>query len=344
MSLVATRLEEYTLSYDRSNFDAWEHRMSNYGAYATFLGDTENLLPGAGELIANRNAAVRTVRIPVINRKDFSTSSSRSCSAQSHELTSAYSTPTWTTLQAGFNMRKAEHWNNHISYQNAFNNKMQHLERAFLEAFDTAAYTHLNTNVSQVNAADGNPYTVVSNAMVVPAADNELFYNELGPIMNANDLPDTGINVVSSPRNQALVREYSSQGTSNAENRVFQFGGYNFAYSNRVSVATTDRDTVFAMPVGSLGFLSWIDIDSQMGNTSTDGKEWSVASLPRVGIDVGVLYQSTCTDASSSIGTGYEATLSESWSFSVDYSHISAYNSDTASLAGVIYKSRFTKT
>ncbi|GAF89078.1 unnamed protein product, partial [marine sediment metagenome] len=34
MSLAATRLDEYRLSYDSSNLDAWEHRMSNYGAFA----------------------------------------------------------------------------------------------------------------------------------------------------------------------------------------------------------------------------------------------------------------------------------------------------------------------
>lgn len=344
MSLVTTRLDEYTLAYNLSKVDGWEHRASRYGAFSTFQDDTANLIPGHQTLIANRTAEVRTVRIPVINRKDFTTTSERTCAAQTHELTSAYVTPSWTTFQEGFNMRPAEFRNNHLAYQNAFNNKMFHMQRAINEAMDTAAFTHLNANNSIVNNADGNPYTVTGNAMIIPAADNELFYNELGSIMNQNDLPDVGINVVSSPRNQALVREYSSQGTSNAENRVFQFGGYNFAYSNRVSVATGDRDTVFAMPQASLAFLSDIDSDSIMGNTSSDGKEWTTMFLPLVGFEVGVLFRSTCADASSAIGTGYEATLSESWSFSFDYSFNSAYNSDTAVLPGVIYKSQFSKT
>lgn len=342
MSLVATRLEEYTLAYNQSNLDAWDHRLSQYGALATFQKDTPNTIPGYETLVAERKAEVRTVRIPVIQRKDFTTAAERTCSAISHELTSAYVTPSWTTLKTGFNMRKAEHYNNHIDYQSAFNNKMLNMERTLLAALDTLGYTHLNTNVSAVNEADGNPYTVVANSMVVAAADNELFLNELGQVFAQNDLPSEGINIVASPRFQALVREYSSQGTSNAENRAFQFGGYNFAYSNRVAIATADRDVVFAMPQGALAFLTDVDPDSANNHRSTDGKEWSTAMLPRLGFEVGVLYQSTCTDASSSIGTGYEATLSESWMFSFDYSFNSAYNSDAVTLPGVIFKSNLT--
>ena len=282
------------------------------------------------------------MRLPVIQRKDFTTASSRTCSAITHELTSAYVTPSWTTLKTGFNMRPAEHYNNHIDYQSAFNNKMMNMERTLLAALDTAGYTHLNTNASAVNNADGNPYTVVANSMVVPAADNELFLNELGAIMETNDLPSDGVNLVASPRFQSLVREYSAQGTSNAENRVFQFGGYNFAYSNRVTIGTADRDVVFAMPQGSLAFLTWVDPDAANNHSSSDGKEWTTQFLPRLGFEVGVLYQSTCSDASSSIGTGYEATLSESWMFSFDYSFNSAYNSATATLPGVIFKSNLT--
>ena len=347
MSLAATRLDPYRLAYNASNLDAYEHRMSEYGAFGAFLEDTNNTIPGYNELTNNRTSPVRTVSIPVINRKDFSANSYRTCTAQTFELTSAYVTPSWTTWSDGFNMIPAEYANNYIQYQDAFNKKMLNLQRTILEDMDTAAHTSLNTNKAQVNNASGNPYTVVSNDMLVPAADNQLFLNELGAIFAANDLPQYGINVVSSPRFQALVREYSAQGTSNAENRAFQFGGYNFGYSNRVTIATGDRDSVYAMPQGSLAFLSWVDIDSQMGHKATMGYEWSTFFLPLVGIQVGVLYQSTCSNQGydgTARATGLEATLSESWNFSFDYSFNVAYNSDATTLPGVIYKSRLSLT
>ena len=346
MSLAATRLDEYRLAYERSNYDAWEHRMSNYGAFATFKDDTPKLIPGYDELVANRAAEVRTVSIPVINRKtSWNAASSRTCTALTGENTSAYSTPSWTTLKVGFGMYPAQYKNNYIAYQQDFNLKMLAMQRYVLETLDTAAYTHLNTNRTAVNAADGNPYTVTANSMIVPADDNDLFLNELGAIMDWNDFPSDGINVVHSPRFQALVREYSSQGISNAENRVFQFGGYNFASSNRVTVSSSAyRDTVYAIPEASLGFLSWIDPDAQMGHSSSDGKEWSVQHLPLLGIDVGLLFQSTCSDISSgSGGTGLEASLTESYHFSFDYSFISAYNSATGTYAGPIFKADLVK-
>ena len=345
MSLAATRLDEYRLAYEKSNLDASEHRMSNYGAFETFVQDTPLLIPGYNDLIANRTAEVRTIAIPVINRKEsWNNGTSRTCSALTGENTSAYVTPSWSTLKVGFSMYPAKYRNNYIGYQADFNNKMMAMQRYVLETLDTAGYTHLNTNRTSVNDADGNPYTVTDTSMIVPAADNDLFLNELGQVLSTNDFSSEGVNVVSSPRFQALVREYSSQGIANAENRVFQFGGYNFKYSNRVTVSSSAyRDTVFAIPQGNLGFLSWVDPDADAGHMSSDGKEWSRQFLPLLGFDAGLLFQSTCSDLSTSYGTGYEATLTESYAFSFDYSLISAYNSATGTYAGPIFKSDLIK-
>ena len=344
MSINATRLDEYRLAYDRSNLDAWEHRLSNYGVLATYQKDTPVTIPGYQELVDNRTHQLRTVSIPVLQRTTFTTASTRTCDALTHEMTSAYVTPSWTTLKVGFNMTPAEHKNNYIKYQDLFNKKMTNMQRDLLAALDTLAHTSMNGNISAVIAATNNPYAVVANALIVPDADNELFFNELGAIMEQDDFPGSDLNVVASPRASALVREYSSQGTSNAENRVFQFGGYEFAYSNRVTVAGTDRDTVFAMPKGSLAFLTDIDPDAEMGHSSTKGHEWSTTHLPMLGFDVGLIYQSACADKSTALGTGYEATLSESFHFSFDYSFTTAYNSDNTTYSSPIHKARLTLT
>jgi len=342
MTLVTTLLDEFTLAYNRSNVDANEHRLSRYGGYEAFRRDTPNLIPGWQEFIEGRATESRTARIPVIQRATYSTAATRSCSAETKENTSAYVTPSWTTIKTGFQMVPSQYVGNHIKFQDDFNRKMEDVQRTFLAAVDTAAYTHLNANKSAVNNADGNPYTVSSNAMIVPNEGKELLFNELGPILEQNDLFGP-FNVVGSTRVQALVREYSSQGTSNAENRAFQFGDYNFHYSNRVSVPTGYRDSVFCMPIGSLAYLPWIDPDARLGHSSGDGKEWMKQMLPLLGHEVGVLVQSTCADKSA-LASGLEATLVQSWQFSFDYSFNSAYNSDTASLPGSIYRADISKT
>jgi|GEM_PF-2916654 len=342
MSIAATVLDDYVLSYDESNLDLNEHRRSTYGAFDTFVTDTPNLIPGHQSLIAGRASERRPTRIPVLNRKTFTSDTSRTCSAETDVLTSAEVTLTWATKRLGFVMIPSQHKDNQISYQNEFNHSLGAIERTWAEELDTLGAAHLETSKAAVNNADGNPYAVASNAMVVPEADGELFYNELSSIMNQNDL--TGpYNVVGSTRQRALVRQYSSQGTSNAENREFQFGDYNFAYSNRVTVNSGDRDTVYAMPSASLAYLSWIDIDSRMDHESGDGKEWFVQDLPLLGHSVGVLFQSTCGDKSAVL-TGLDATLVESFSFSFDYVFVSAYNSSSGTLPGSIYSARFSKT
>ncbi len=342
MSLAATVLNDFVLAYNRSNLDLNEQRLSNYGAYEMFRKDTPNLIPGFQELIAGKASERRPTKIPVLKKLTLTTGSARSCSAKTQESTSAFVTPSWTTIITGFQMIKAQYADNYIAYLDDFSHKMRHVQRTFAEAMDTAGAAHLEANKAAVNNADGNPYTVAANAMIVPNADNDLFFNELGPIMGQNDLLGP-FNVVGSSRLEALVRRYSSQGTSNAENRAFQFGDYSFAYSNRVTVNAGDRDTIYAMPEASLAYLPWIDIDSRMGHESGDGKEWMTQMLPLLDHSVGVLYQSTCGDKSSTLA-GLEATMVESWAFSYDYVFLSAYNSNTATLPGSIYSARFSKT
>ena len=344
MALTTTLLDEFALKYSQSKLDVYEHRMESYGAYETYRVDTPNLIPGYAELLGERKGPNRVVRVPVIQRATYSTTSARSCDYITKENTSTYVTPTWTTIMTGFSMYPAQYPGNYIGLRDDFLRKMEDVQRTFLDAVDTAAIAHLEANRSAVNNAANNPYAIVGSSMTVPKADNELFFNELGAVMAINDLPKQPTNIVATHRMQALVRQYSSQGTSNAENRAFQFGGYNFKYTGNISIPTADRDVLYSMPIGALGYLSWVDIDSQLGHKSSSGVEWKIQNLPLLGHDVGVLVQSKCDDKSSTIGTGFEATLVQSWQFSFDYSFLCSYNSDTVNLPGVIFKANFSKT
>ena len=97
------------------------------------------------------------------------------------------------------------------------------------------------------------------------------------------------------------------------------------------------------MPSGSLAYLSWVDIDSRMSHTSGDGKEWYVQELPLLGHNVGVLFQSTCADKSSLL-SGLNATLVESYDFSFDRAFVTAADAIATPNAGVIYGIEFLKT
>lgn len=333
MALTPTALDEWRAK--ENNIDYHEHRFGLYGGFALALADTDNLIPDK-TIVQERTTADRTVSFAVLNKGSLSPGSARTCTGATYESTSAYVTPSWTTWNVGFQMIRSQYESNYVSYMKDFSKKMDDVQRVLLENLDTAAIAHLNTNKSTVNNASGNPYSFASGLSSVPLADNDLFLNELGSIMVANDLPDDTINILGSPRFKAYTKEWTNQGANNAENREFQFGPYSFYYSRRNTVATGNRDTVYALPPASFGFLNWIAPDFRVGSESGDGKQWSVVSMPKVGIDLELLYQSSCADKSDVV-TGLEASLLEQFMFSTDYVFTSAYNS-TSTNPGSIYK------
>lgn len=339
--LAATVLDSYRADYALSNFDKFEHRVSQYGCLDAFMSDTDKLIP-IKAIEAGRTASSRATTIPVINKTVFTPTTTRKCAVWTHPSVSAFVTPSWTTIVDGFTMVPSQYANNFISYQQDFNTKMRDLQIAFLLALDTAAYTYLNTYMAQVNNADGNPYTVASYVSGIPAADQNNFLNEIDAVMMQNDLKGP-FNIVASPRFASLVNFLGAQGGSNAVNTAYQLPGKNIHYSNRMTVANGDRDTAFVMPEGSLAFMNWINPINRTGFTA-GAKTWGTIPLPLLGIEAELLYQADCGDNSTETGAADQATPIESFGISFDYSFLHAYNQAIATYAGTIYKFALSKT
>lgn len=335
-NLYATLLAAYVMGYADQALDKLEHRKSTYGAFEAFKADTPNTIK-AEMLAAAKKSAIRSTSIPVIKNKSYSISTTRSCSIITNLNESALVTVTFATVRAGFDMYPAEYNGNVVAYADDLKIKMDDMQTSILKNLDSACVTKLNAVKSAVNNADGNPWTAVGNVAEVPKADHEMFFNELDAIMAANDL-NGNLNVVASPRMMALVKYLQNQGAGNDKNTAFQFSGHKIGYSNRVVVDADYRDVAYVFPNGTLGFIPWIDVDAQKGHKSGDGKEWSVQPMPLLGLDMGLLYQSTCADGSSPAHAGLEATLHEGFTFSFDYALVSAYNSDTSTLPGSVFK------
>ncbi len=342
MAYASTVLDEFRLAYEKSNLDVHENRFSNYGAYATFVKDTPNLIPGYTEFVAGRASAARTTSIPVLTRETLSTAAVRSCTPTYNQGTSAYVTPSWTTVEAGFMMVPAEHQGNYITYQEAFNHQMGAVQKAFLLDADTDAVAYLVAHLTYADAAKGNPFFQTAYYAQVPLAFHDTFFDEWKSVMSANDISGD-INIIGSHRVRSLVDYYSNQGVGNATNLGFQYAGFNFAYTSRAAIGTALLGVAYAMPVGSLAYLNWVDIDARIGSKSGDGKQWFEQELPLLGQTVGVLFQSSCADKSGLL-TGLEASLMENWSFSFDRAFTSSYDATITTDAGVIFGIEFAKT
>jgi len=276
MAYAATVLDEFRLNYERSNLDVYTNRFSVYGAYATYLKDTPNLIPGWQALVDGRASAARTASIPILNRLTQTTSATRSCTAKTGQGTSEYITPSWTTVESGFMMVPAEHQGNTISYQTAFDHQAKATERAFLLDADTDAVTDLAASLNAYIAAEDNPFAVTADYLQVPLAYHDTFFSDFNSILLADDITEPNINIIGSPRVKSLVDYHSAQGTANSANLQFQYPGFAFAYSQRVTISTAYLGSAYGAPQGSLAYLSWVDIDSRMSHKSGDGKEWYV--------------------------------------------------------------------
>lgn len=347
MTLAATALTEYRASYAASNLDLHEHRMSRYGAFDAFQADAVNLLPELGTINDARTTSARAVKVPVIKRDEVTLISARSCSVVAKRNESALVTVTYATTGFAFDMYPAEFYNNELGYIDDFKRKMDDGQRAVLEALDTACVAKLETVKSAVNNADGNPYAVVADTMIIPNGDEDTLFNELSQIMAQNDLYGK-INVVASPRMKALIQHLINQGVANDENTAYQFMDYMFRYTNRATVPVDARDIFYAYPDASVAFTNWNDMTSRMGAETTDGKKWSIENLPLIGLNFGLLFHSSCADGSTADITGSAASESavvrESFRFTTDYALISAYNSDTTTYPGVVFKGKVSRT
>lgn len=268
----------------------------------------------------------------------------RSCVIGNLENTTELVTVNWVTMVADISMNKAEHGNNDVSYLQDLNKKLLKVDHGFAKAVEDLIYTKLDTEKSGVfnSALVGTDYAVVGNTLQVPLALQEYFFNDAKTIMNGDDFYSMPFKVLGSTTLSSPVNHYRNQAAANDENLMYQFNGFDFRFSNHVVVAPGVRSNGFLMTDGTLGIMTRIARDSKMGNVAGDGSEWGTTMMEKLGFEVGYLYKSKCADKSASPGMAHlSATMVENWQFSFDVALVTPYNSDDATIPGVIKKFEF---
>jgi len=285
------------------------------------------------------------LKIPVFKMGNLTVSNTRSCTIANLENTTEMVTVNWTTLVVDISMRKAEHWNNEVAYLTDLNKKLLLADNTLAKAVESMIYTKLDAEKSEVYASPlvgvGTDYLLVGNALQVPVAKQETFFNDLEAIMEGDDFYSMPFKVLGHTTLKPAVKHYGNQGQSNDENLTYQFDGYDFRFSNHITQGAV-RATGFCMSDGSIGIMTRINADSMMGNVAGDGTRWEKTFFDKLGFEVGVQYKSKCDDLSGESGLAHlEATMVENWQFSIDVALVTPYNSDPTTLAGVIKKFEF---
>lgn len=337
MSLQATLMQNLRAKY-AGTLDKNEERLSRYGGYELFRQDTfsENSIVDEDILTKAANSIGNTLDIPVINASDITITNARTCTLAVDESESALVTVVFVTYQFGFTLTPASYKNNDIKYEQDFQKKMLRAARVFAVELDNTAITQIETDKTTVTDSSfvgvGAKYgALVGDAIQVSAAQSQFFFNDLSTIMEEDDYLEL-YNVLGSTTLKSQVALYANQGGSNAENSLFQYGDYNFTYSNRVVVDTAGlkESTLYCMPKGTLATFNRNTPDCEAGTKIAEGEFYDVINLPVVDLNVGLHYKRECAD-SSGLNGGGQAFLAdavkETWIMSTDVAFITAYNS-----------------
>lgn len=341
MSLIDTLMQSIRSEY-AGNLDRHEMRQSRYGVYDLFKRQTTSpasiLSPDLVEKI--KKSFGNTVTVPVMLDDDVAISNVRRCTIQDAENDSALVTLTFATYAFGFTMTPGQHFNNDIGYQADFNHKFRKYLLKFASTLDSACIAKLAADKNIYWPADvTNIYSQSGNALQVAQADRNDLYNQLSAIMETLDFYgeyDVAANTVHKP----LVQRLINQGNANDENDAFQFQGYKWAYSNRITNGANKESTIYLMPQGSVAIENRNDPDAIMGSSVGDFKRWEEVMVPLVDLKMGAYYHKDCADRSAlhAGATGLTRTLVEGFEWSTDICLVTAYNSSPSTKASPIVK------
>lgn len=345
MSLIATLMQPLRAKYT-NDLDKNELRRSEYGAYDTFVRDTDStqgiFSPQVKDLI--KRSFGNSVVIPVLNAETVTIGNARTCTVAASENTSALVTLTFVTYAFGFTMTPAQHFNNDVGYQADFTRKFEKYLLTFAALLDTTAYTTANAARNQVwNADTLAQYPQVGNALQVAPSQADDAYNVFPAIMKSMDFSGP-YNVIANTFHGPLVNRFINQGAGNSVNLAFQFMGFNYAYSNRVTNVAGAKSTVLLSPQGTYAVDNRNEPDAIANSRASDGTEWSEVQVPIINMNMGFKYNSRCADNSAIAGaatTGLTASLVESFQWSTDVVYATAYNSAPSTRSGPIVKAEF---
>jgi hypothetical protein len=218
--------------------------------------------------------------------------------------------------------------------------------KKFAATLDSAAVAKLEADKTQVMNSSliglGQKYgALVGNAVQVTDAQKNLIYNDLSSIMSEDDFFGR-YNVLGSQALRSVVGEYANQGAANSTNTQFQFGEYDFGYTNRIAAGAGNVATFYAMPKGTLACVNRNEPDAILGSTINSENYWDEVRVPIVDMDMGVRYFKECAD-NSTINGGAGAShltgsMKETFIWSTDVAYITSYNSDPVTEAGPIHK------
>lgn len=319
-------------------FDKNEELTGLYGGLAAFMKQTKDPLgivtPELVTMAASSSG--RTLKVPVINKNTTAlVGSTREVDLTGYQNTSAFQSVTFSPYTYEIEMIRAYNDTNYISYERDFRRKVEEMENKIIASLDLAACTVLSTNKTQYLIEKlGNAFA--SNIYSITAQQKESLFSDLKTLMTFNKFNGM-IDIVANAGVKQLFDKLAQSGVNNAENKQMQYNGLNFNFSNNVANALGKGGSGYAIEAGTLGMLTRVEYDARMGNRATNGREFSVVTLPKTGIQC-ALYSYSEPQDKSSLQSNLERPIVEKYGFAFDAALFSAYNSAPTTIPTPIVK------
>jgi hypothetical protein len=345
MAMTATTLDNIKVMYPNL-LDQYELRK---GQYAMLNKAIQNTQSGTGVVSADlvqkaRQSWGRAIDIPVMTSAASALGTGIACTAVGTDAISAFASVAWVNVSVAWTMAKTRNDQNEISYRQEyarkFTDSMDALYNNVDQAIDTSLIAALAAEAEYNNGyiGLGNKYgAFVADRLQCSLALRPGLFNDYTSIQKSDNIYGR-MDVIGSTNLESIVRELGAQGVSNDTNTQYQFGNYDFNFSNNVTQGAATDATAYIVPKGSFGIIFRNAPDPMRGEATTTGKVFGTMPDSVLGTNVDYMYYSDCADINALTGNALDiAAVQEVHQVSVSYGIIMPYsNFATSGVGGVI--------
>lgn len=232
--------------------------------------------------------------------KAFTINTSRSNTPTGEQSGTGIDTVSWAERNFRVKYNEKLFQNNEVDALTAFSVNRWNGEKSFWENLDTnVLVAFLESNKSTVNDGDTYDGTLTGGNMAINADDVNEFYNIVNAHMALNDF-DAPFQDIHSTYWKKLQAFNANQGVANQTNLAFQFDGFDFYPSNKITPASADYISKhYIVPTGGIAMLTWNNPMNRAGKRHENGLLFTEESLFYPGIFFDVFAYESWGDTSS---------------------------------------------
>ena len=283
-----------------------EMRMKPAPAFSLLTSNDNFLIVGA-ETLKTRDD--RAIEAHLLSRTKRTSGAARAYNHTGTIDDSQKVTLTWTTKSDKFAISLKLLDKSVFDFNSVLANKFEQACMNVLEDKETEAIAYL---VAQRATAQptlkGATFNATFDAVEVGADDENKFFQRIRSIMRQNMFSGQ-IDMIADSLMSVNAEFLNAQGSSNATNYGFQFGGLSIAESIELSDANYAKGIVLAMPSGTAGALNWIPKQNRSGWGDYNSNVGGFGQFSFMGYQFAVHGYAARADTSASNGDTQDVTM-----------------------------------